>query len=86
MSTFEKIVFFSGFVVILLPPIVLFLAEGHYLSLAFYVVLLVAFKIGLKRLYCQRCMNFACPFNTVDEATRNAFFDENPNIKKAWGK
>jgi hypothetical protein len=86
MSIFEKIVFFSGFVIILFPSIVLLIAQGHYLSLIFYIALLAAFKTGLKRLYCKRCMNFACPFNAVDEVTRNAFFEKNPVIKEAWGK
>ena len=86
MSVFEKIVFFSGFVVILFPPIVLLIVQRHYISLIIYIALLVAFKIGLKTLYCRHCMNFACPFNVVDDATTNIFFEKNPGIKAAWGK
>jgi hypothetical protein len=37
-------------------------------------------------LYCRHCMNFACPFNAVDDMMRIAFFEKNPGIKEAWGK
>lgn len=86
MSISEKILFFSGFFVMLFPPIVLLAVQGHYLYLMFYIVLLTAYKTALKILYCKRCMNFACPFNVVDDETRNAFFEKNPDVTKAWGK
>jgi hypothetical protein len=86
MSVSEKIVFFAGFFVILFPPVGLLAAQGRYVSLIFYIALLAAFKIGLKASYCRHCMNFACPLNVVDDVTRNAFFEKNPDIKKAWGK
>jgi len=86
MSKLEKIIFFSGLFIILFPPIALLIVQGHFLSLILYIVLLVTFKFALKRFFCERCINFACPFNVVDNVTRNAFFDKNPEIKKAWGK
>jgi hypothetical protein len=36
------------------------------------------------RTMCSRCMNFACPFNHVDQAVRDAFFDRNPVVAQAW--
>jgi hypothetical protein len=33
---------------------------------------------------CARCMNFACPFNRVDRAVREAFFARNPVVARAW--
>jgi hypothetical protein len=29
-------------------------------------------------------MNFACPLNRVDEATRRAFWARNPRVAEAW--
>jgi len=72
--------------IILLLPVVLLIIQQSFIFLSLYVVILIAWKIGLRSLYCKHCINFACPFNTVDDETRNVFFEKNPIVKKAWKK
>jgi len=84
MSILEKIIFISGLLIILLPPVVFSLIKQSFISLSIYIAILIAWKIGLRTFYCKNCINFACPFNVVDDKTRNAFFDKNPIIKSAW--
>jgi hypothetical protein len=86
MSILEKIVFIMGLLIILFPPVLFAFIEQSYMFLALYVVLLIAWKIGLRMLYCKKCINFACPFNAVNDETRNAFFEKNSVVKNAWEK
>lgn len=86
MSTLEKVVFILGLSIILLPPAFILLVQGNYLLLSLYILLLVAWKIGLRTIYCKHCINFACPFNAIDDETRESFFDKNPIVKNAWKK
>jgi len=86
MSVLEKIIFYSGFIIMFFFPVVLLLLKQNYLFLIIYLILLTLWKIGLRTFYCKKCMNFACPFNSVDDETREAFFEKNPDIKKAWEK
>jgi hypothetical protein len=41
--------------------------------------------VTLQTYLCSQCMNFACPLNRVDEATRRAFWARNPRVARAWG-
>ncbi|MBN1412832.1 MAG: hypothetical protein JW969_18470 [Spirochaetales bacterium] len=86
MSLMEKTVFITGLAVIFLPPVLILPMLGQYLILVVYTALLIAWKTGLRLLFCKRCINFACPFNAVDKAARNLFFENNPEIKQAWGR
>lgn len=86
MSIIEKTIFISGLLIIFSPPIFILSIQKSYLFLALYVVLLIAWKIALRTFYCKKCINFACPFNVVDDKTRNEFFDKNSAVKKAWRK
>jgi hypothetical protein len=50
-----------------------------------YALLNAAFFMTLKRFLCSRCMNFACPLNSVPDSVREAFWDRNPAVAQAWG-
>ncbi len=84
MSIFEKIVFYTGFIIILSPPIILLILQKSYLFLILYMILIIAWKLALKVFYCNRCINFACPFNNVNGEIRNKFFNKNPVVRDAW--
>jgi hypothetical protein len=42
-----------------------------------FVLSSASFFVILKRAFCTRCMNFACPLNGVSEATRQEFDAQN---------
>ena len=58
--------------------------QNQYLLLVIGVASAVSFGYLLWRNICIRCVNFSCPLNGVDPATRQAFFDRNPMIAQAW--
>jgi hypothetical protein len=33
---------------------------------------------------CPKCMNFACPLNSVPDPVRAEFFERNPVVADAW--
>lgn len=84
MSILEKIIFISGFAMILFPPIVILFIQQNFIFAIVYSILLVLWKFLLKVFYCNRCINFACPFNAVDNDTKESFFDKNEIVKVAW--
>ena len=86
MSLPEKIVFYSGFIIILSQPIIIAILQKSYIVLLIYIVLLATWKWALMILYCSHCINFACPFNNIDSKMRNKFFIKNPSVKEAWKK
>ena len=86
MSFMEKVIFFGGFTVIWGYPILFLLAGMQWFFLLVYVILVVGFFMTLRMFLCSRCMNFACPLNTVDENTRQEFFKRNPEVAKAWAQ
>jgi hypothetical protein len=86
MYLMETIIFYSGFIIILVPPVVLAIRAENFILLAIYIVLTIVWKQALQMLYCNHCINFACPFNRIDSETRNVFFDRNPAVRKAWNK
>lgn len=84
MSGSEKTLFFAGLAVVYLYPVPFFVVgRSWWLGLA-YVVSLAGFILGLQRWFCSRCINFACPFNRVEDAGRLAFFRKNPKLAEAW--
>ncbi len=73
MSATEKIVFFAGFIIILLPPVLILVLQKSYLFAAIYLAMLIVWKIFLKIFFCKRCFNFACPFNVIERSERKEF-------------
>jgi len=77
MSVFEKFIFIAGLLVILLPPAVFLLLQQRFVLTAAYMILLIVWKILLRLGFCRRCINFVCPFNVVDQDTREIFREKN---------
>ncbi|MFH1464202.1 MAG: hypothetical protein ABIO70_07435 [Pseudomonadota bacterium] len=81
MAGWEKAAHVGCFAVFLLGPVPILLLHGPLIGggwTAIYLSLVAGFVLGLRRLFCARCMNFTCPFNTVDEAARAVFREHNP--------
>jgi len=84
MSTGEKTIFFLGLAAIVGFPLVSFLlnpARIHVFALVLYVILVGVGYVLLKKHYCSICMNFACPFNSVEAEVRKAFLAKNTRMK-----
>lgn len=86
MSLVEKILFLGGFVVIWGYPLVLMLIGMQWFLLVVDALSTAAFFMTIKMFLCTQCMNFACPLNEVDDNVRQASFEQNPQIAKAWGR
>jgi hypothetical protein len=86
MSSMEKIVFVSGMALIWGYPLVFLLAGLQWLLLTLFILTTASFFVTLKRSFCSHCMNFACPYNSVEERVRADFFRRNPAVASAWGK
>ena len=86
MLILEKIVFFSGFVIVWGYPLVILVFSGQWFLLLVYGITTAGFFMTLINFLCVQCMNFACPLNRVEEDRRNEFFKQNPIVGKAWGK
>ena len=84
MSRMETFWFIGGFVVILGYPLVFLLIGAQWFLLAMYVLTTVGAIVTLLMSFCSQCMNFACPLNRVDDATRQAFFERNLTVAQAW--
>jgi hypothetical protein len=86
MSSIEKFVFFAGFFVIFAYPVVFSFLNSLWILLLCFGGAVVFFSIMLRRYYCSRCMNFACPLNKTDEKTRELFWEKVPSDKEHWQK
>ena len=84
MSKAEKVIFVGGLILIGGYPLVLLLIGRRWFLLVVYVLSLAGAASTLRMFLCSRCMNFACPLNTVDERVRQAFFERNPAVAQAW--
>jgi hypothetical protein len=84
MSLNEKAIFYLGFIVIFIYPVIFFILENSYILLGLYVISIIIFKLLLNKYYCSCCINFACPFNNVDKEIRNIFFSKNSIVEIAW--
>lgn len=84
MSTGEKIVFWGGLAVVFGYPLVFFVMGGLWFLLGLYVLLTTSFFVTLKMFLCTKCMNFACPLNSVPDPVRSKFFAKNPSVARAW--
>lgn len=86
MSLIEKIAFFGGLAIVWGYPLP-FLGVGRlWFLLTLYLLTNAAFFATLKSFLCSQCMNFACPLNSVGEATRDLFFQGNPSVAEHWCK
>ena len=84
LSWFENFIFFLGFMIILLPPAVVFGLQNHFWLMGIYIIVLIIVFLMLHLFYCRHCINFACPLNAVKKKDREEFFDKNPAVKEAW--
>jgi len=84
MSILEKIVFFSGFVIVWGYPLVILVFSGQWFLFLVYIITTAGFFMTLINFLCVQCMNFACPLNRVAEDTRRMFFKQNPMVNNAW--
>ncbi len=84
MSTMEKFWFFAGFALVWGYPLPFFLLGEAWFLLFLYVLTNLGFFITLKQFLCSKCMNFACPLNSVDQVTRAIFFRQNPSVAQHW--
>ena len=62
------------------------LRDWIYFLIIVYALTTTGFFWTLKAGFCTRCMNMACPLNSVRDEVREAFFDRNPSVAEAWGR
>ena len=86
MTLGENIVFFSGLVLVWGYPLYFLLAGSQWVLLIVYLAVVAGFFMTLRIFLCSQCMNFACPLNSVTNDVRNAFFDRNPKVARAWNR
>jgi len=84
MTRTENIIFIAGLVVVAGYPLAFLIADAQWLFLGVFAISLGAMAILMGHLMCARCMNFACPFNQVDQSVREAFFARNPVVRHGW--
>jgi hypothetical protein len=84
MTFSEKVVFFVGFAVVWGYPLIFLVAGVQVFLLIVYPLTVAGFFMTLKMFLCSQCMNFACPLNTVTNEVRKEFFENNPEVAKAW--
>jgi hypothetical protein len=61
------------------------LAPGRSVdTVGFFILTVTGMALLMGRLMCSRCMNFACPFNSVEKTLRETFFAHNPIVGQAW--
>jgi len=85
MSRVERALFLGGLGAVWGYPLIFLLAGTQWFLLAVYALTSAGFFATLKTYLCSQCMNFACPLNSVQDETRQAFFERNPRIAEAWG-
>jgi hypothetical protein len=86
MSRSEQAQFLIGALLLVVFPLVFLVAGREYLLAAIGLVSATSFAYLLWRNVCTRCINFSCPLNAVEAATREAFFARNPVIAEAWDR
>lgn len=86
MSAPEKFWFFAGLTCVWGFPLPFLLLTEAWLLLALYLLTSTAFFATLKLFLCSKCMNFACPLNSVDQASRELFLQRNVSVAEHWLK
>jgi hypothetical protein len=86
MSQSEKIIFFLGLMLIFSSPVLFMILSKEFILLIIYTALIILATYLLKAFYCAKCMNFACPLNSIDSEVRAKFFYHNDILLNAWQK
>jgi hypothetical protein len=81
LSAGEKTVLAFGFGIVLGYPAVVMAVNANWFLLMAYLAGCAGFYFILKRYFCSRCLNFACPLNGVSQENKDLFNDLNPG---AW--
>jgi len=84
MASWEKTIFFIGFVLVWGYPFFFMIFDVQLFLLIVYLLTVAGFFMTLKTFLCTQCMNFACPLNSVAKEIRRDFFERNPEVAKAW--
>ena len=84
MTLMEKAVFFGGLIVVWGYPLLFLIPGAQWFLLVVYLLTTAGFFILLRRYLCSRCINFACPLNTVGDTVRGGFLERNPGVAGAW--
>ncbi len=84
MTSWEKIIFFIGFVLVWVYPLSFLISGAQYFLLTVYLLTVAGFFLTLRTFLCSQCINFACPLNTVKNDIRGDFFERNPDVAEAW--
>ena len=86
MTRAETLWFLAGLTVVGIYPLPFLILTKAWFLLILYVLTSSGFMVTLKIFLCSKCMNFACPFNSVDKVTRELFLMRNPAVAKFWKK
>ena len=84
MSRSEQAQFLIGALLLIVYPLAFLIVGQEYLLAVIGLTSATSATYLLRRNICTRCINFSCPLNGVDAATRMAFFARNPVIAQAW--
>ena len=84
MNLWEKLILLGGFGFIWGYPLAILILGSEWLLMAAFVLASVGFFVILKRVFCSRCMNFACPLNGVLETINQEFDSMNPSAAGGW--
>ena len=82
LSRVERLVLLSGFAAIWGFPLGTALVGRDFVLVGAMVVAIAGFYAALRRRFCSRCMNFACPLNVVPQQARDDFLAVNPSVSQ----
>lgn len=97
MKTWEKIAFIVGVLIFIFFPVIpefdLIIQESNQLMIILLILLTgitiltgINFYYKLRKNICPYCVNFSCPFNTVEKEAVDTYLQKNPVMKDAWEK
>jgi len=84
MTRTEKAILFIGFAFVWGYPLIFLIVGFQLFLLMVYLLTVASFFMTLRTFLCSQCMNFACPLNMVKNEVRRDFFENNPEVAKAW--
>jgi len=84
MTKGKQFIFFAGLVAIAGYAFTFLIIGSQWILLIIFILTVSEMASFMSRFMCSRCMNFACPFNHVDQNTRKAFFERIPTIARTW--
>ncbi len=84
MNNVEKFWFFAGITVVWGYPLPFFVFNDSWFLLLLFILTNLGFFTTLRLFLCSKCMNFACPFNSVEQVARDLFFKHNPSVARHW--